>query len=246
MSKSVFFVSDFHLGASYLKDKKEAERRVVAFLDSIKDRAEAIYLLGDILDYWYEYKYVVPRGFTRFFGKIAELSDAGVKITWIIGNHDIWIFDYLPQELGISVHDGSLLATIQNQKIFMAHGDGCGHQPMSFRFLRAFFRNRFCQKLYSAIHPRLTVGFALAWSSRSRKQDCCDAFKGEKEDLVKFSRCYLDKHPDIDFFIFGHRHVEADWKIGAHTRVIMLGEWIRLCSYAELSDGTLSLKQFKY
>lgn len=246
MSKSVFFVSDFHLGAAYLEDKKEAEKRVVAFFDSIKDRAEAIYLLGDILDYWFEYKYVVPRGFTRFFGKLAELSDAGIKITWIVGNHDIWIFDYLPQEIGVTVHDGSLAVTLQDRHIFMAHGDGCGYQPFSFKILRSFFRNRFCQKLYSAIHPRFTVGFALAWSSRSRKQDYCEPFKGEDEDLVKFSRSYLDTHPDIDFFIFGHRHVEADWKIGSHTRVIMLGEWIRLCTYAELADGKMVLKQFKY
>lgn len=127
-----YFISDLHLGAPYFTDTKKTERRVVSFLDSIKHDAEAIYLLGDVLDYWYEYRYVVPRGFVRFFGKLAELSDAGIKITWLIGNHDIWIFDYIPNEIGVRVIDGYLIDEIYGQKVFMAHGDGVGRQPVTF------------------------------------------------------------------------------------------------------------------
>ena len=163
-----YFLSDFHLGARYFDSPLDNERRVVAFLDSIKDSAKEIYLLGDILDYWYEYRYVVPRGFTRFFGKIAELSDLGVKIYWFIGNHDIWIFDYLPSELGITVVDGPLVKDISGKRFFLDHGDAVGKRKLSFRILRSVFRNKVCQKLYAAIHPRWTIPFALGWSAREK------------------------------------------------------------------------------
>lgn len=159
-----YFLSDLHLGAPYFTDSKEAEKRVVSFLDEIKDDAEVIYLLGDILDYWYEYRYVVPRGFVRFFGKLAELADKGIRIVWFIGNHDIWIFDYLPSELGIEVVDGSLVEEIDGKIFFMTHGDGIGRLKPSFRFLRGLFRNKACQKAFSAIHPRWTVPFAYSLS----------------------------------------------------------------------------------
>ena len=135
--KYTYFLSDLHLGAPYFKESREAELRVVRFLDSIKDHVDAIYLLGDVLDYWYEYRYVVPRGFVRFFGKLAELSDSGIKITWIIGNHDIWIFDYIPNELGIEVIDGSIVRNIYGKEFFLAHGDGLGKNHLAFRFIIA-------------------------------------------------------------------------------------------------------------
>ena len=177
---NTYFLSDFHLGARYFEEPRETERRVVDFLDSIKGDAKEVYLLGDILDYWFEYRYVVPRGFTRFFGKIAELTDLGVKVYWFIGNHDIWIFDYLPNELGVEVIDGEVTKEIDGKVFFLAHGDGVGKQPRSFRMLRSLFRNRFCQKLYSAIHPRWTIPFALSWSNSSRKgDDEYPEYKGE-------------------------------------------------------------------
>ena len=167
--RNAYFLSDLHLGARYFRSAHEAEKRAVAFLDHIKDDAAEIYLLGDVLDYWYEYRYVVPKGFVRFFGKLAELADNGVKITWLIGNHDIWIFDYLPSELGIEVADGVLEKDILGKRFFLSHGDGVGRMPLPFRFMRALFRNRFCQWLYSGIHPRWTIPFALGWS----RSDMC-------------------------------------------------------------------------
>lgn len=163
--KKIYFASDFHLGARYIENPIEYERRIVRWLDSIKQDAGTLYLLGDILDYWYEYRYVVPKGFTRFFGKLAELSDNDIDIHWFIGNHDIWIFDYLPHELGITIHDGTLITEIGGKRFFLSHGDNVGKRPMTFRFLRKIFRNRFCQYLYAAIHPRWTVAFALRWSA---------------------------------------------------------------------------------
>ena len=172
--RNAYFLSDLHLGARYFRSAHEAEKRAVAFLDHIKDDAAEIYLLGDVLDYWYEYRYVVPKGFVRFFGKLAELADNGVKITWLIGNHDIWIFDYLPSELGIEVADGVLEKDILGKRFFLSHGDGVGRMPLPFRFMRALFRNRFCQWLYSGIHPRWTIPFALGWSRSSRKRGAQD------------------------------------------------------------------------
>ena len=244
MGEKTFFLSDLHLGAPYFPDSKDAERRIVAFLDHIKQEARAIFLLGDILDYWFEYKNVVPRGFIRFFGKLAELADSGIKITWIIGNHDIWIFDYLPNELGIEIKDGFIVEELYGRKVFMAHGDGLGKQPFSFRFLRSLFRNPICQKLYSGIHPRWTVPFAYNWSRNSRK-------KGEErglpdETLLRnlkiFVKDFHQLQPDINFFIFGHVHVLTREVISSDCEMIVLGEWLRTFSYAFMDDDGLKIE----
>ena len=241
-----YFLSDLHLGAPYFADSREQERRVVDFLDSIKDDADVIYLLGDILDYWYEYRYVVPRGFVRFFGKIAELTDRGVRVVWFIGNHDIWIFDYLPSELGVEVVDGGLLERIDGHAFYLTHGDGVGRLKPSFRFLRRLFRSKTCQKLFSGIHPRWTVPFAYNWSRHSRKLEGPSPEDAERmmESITLFSSEYLAEHPDTDYFIYGHLHLFLSRKIQAQTKegtkeaeMVVLGEWIRRCSYA-LWDGT--------
>ncbi len=242
-----YFLSDMHLGAKYLPHPRDYERRVVRFLRQIAPTAQRIYLLGDVLDYWYEYRTVVPRGFTRFFGTLAELADSGVEITWLIGNHDIWIFDYLPQELGIKVVDGSLIEEISGKRFYMAHGDGVGKQPTSFRFIRAMFRNKVCQKLYATIHPRWTVAFAHRWSSSSRGGMAYKAVsKGLDEPYVLWAKQYIDQHPDqpVDFFIFGHRHILLDQPIAPDSRVIVLGDWINHFSYGVWDGSTFELLRF--
>lgn len=243
MKDKTYFLSDLHLGAPYFPDSREAEMRVVRFLDKIKDDAETIYLLGDILDYWYEYRYVVPRGFVRFFGKLAELSDSGVKIVWFIGNHDIWIFDYLPRELGITVIDGSYIAQIGGHKFFMTHGDGIGKLKPSFKVLRRLFRNRYCQKAFSAIHPRWTVPFAYNWSRHSRKATGPSDIDAKRmmKNITEFSKDYLKEHPDIDYFIFGHLHLLERFSIGPHSEVIVLGDWISKFSYGVWNGEKFSL-----
>ena len=245
--KNTYLLSDLHLGASYIDDPRKHELKIVEFLDSIKNDADAIYLVGDVLDYWYEYKHVVPRGFVRFFGKVAELADSGVKITWIIGNHDIWIFDYLPKELGIKVVDDNLIEDIHGHKCFISHGDGVGKLDPKFKFLRTLFRNRFCQKLYSGIHPRWTVAFAHRWSSHSRKGDEHRVEPEEKilKPLKDFSLEYLNLHPDIDYFIYGHIHVLAEEKLKNRTEMIVLGDWIKTFSYAKINSQGLELHKYK-
>ena len=241
-----YFLSDLHLGAPYFPDSHEAEKRVVRFLDSIKEDADVIYLVGDILDYWYEYRYVVPRGFVRFFGKLAELIDRGVRVIWFIGNHDIWIYDYLPSELGVEVVDGILTEQIDGKNFLITHGDGVGRMKPSFKLLRKIFRNRFCQWAFAGIHPRWTVPFAYRWSRHSRENGQVTPEKAQwmMDNIRDFSREYLEEHPEIDYFIYGHLHLVVDEKIGPHTRMIVLGDWISNFSYAVWDGKNLVLERY--
>lgn len=226
-----------------MKDSRDSEKRVVAFLDSIKEDADTIFLLGDILDYWYEYRYVVPRGYVRFFGKLAELSDLGIRIVWLKGNHDIWIFDYLPKELGIEVVDGTLVEEIHGKKFFLNHGDGVGKLEPSFRFIRGLFRNRFCQWMFSGIHPRWTVPFAYNWSAHSRMEGEGRGIPDENllRNLRDFVREYHKEHPEIDYFVFGHIHVLSREMVEDGCEMVVLGEWIRTFSYARMGPEGLQL-----
>lgn len=249
MREAIYFLSDLHLGARYFANPVEAERRVVRFLNSIRNDAKAIYLLGDVLDYWFEYKEVVPRGHVRFFGALAALADAGVEITWLTGNHDIWLFDYLKKEIGIRVIDGSLVESINGRKFYLAHGDHEGNTSRKFRFIQRFFRNKLCQKLFAVIHPDLTVPLAMAWSGNSRKAgiqlnintpQSSRAF----EKLCSFAAQYNAQLPQcrkIDFFLFGHLHIVAQKKIANGAEVIELGDWLNNYSYARYASGKLSI-----
>ena len=245
--KNTYFLSDLHLGAPYMADTRENELRVIAFLDSIKGDAETIYLLGDILDYWYEYRYVVPRGYVRFFGKLAELSDAGIKIIWLKGNHDIWIFDYLPNELGIEVLDGNIIKDIHGKKFFLSHGDGVGKLEPTFKFIRGLFRNKFCQWAFSGIHPRWTVPFAYKWSAHSRKEGEERGIPDEVllKNLREFVKVYHREHPEIDYFVFGHIHVLSREEFESGCEMIVLGEWIHTFSYARMSSSGLQLLKWE-
>lgn len=248
MPKKTYFISDLHLGASYLSTPLDYERRIVKFLNSIANDADELIMLGDILDYWYEYRTVVPRGYTRFFGALSSLADSGVKITWFIGNHDIWLFDYLSSEIGLRVVDGFEIRTIHGKRFFLSHGDGIGKLPVMFRFIRATFRNRICQKLYAAIHPRWTIPFAHRWSKSSRNfESSMPEFKGEaNEPLIAFCKEYLNStDSSIDFFVFGHRHILIDFPLNASSRMIILGDWIHHFSYGVFDGHDFSLKIFR-
>lgn len=230
-----YFISDLHLGATYLENPLEYERRVVRWLRSIENEVTDLYLLGDILDYWYEYKTVVPRGFTRFLGQLAIMADRGIRITWFIGNHDIWIFDYIPAELGITVIDGSKVTEIAGKRFFLAHGDALGKLKPGFRFIRGLFRNRVCQRLYAAIHPRWTIPFAHGWSSHSRNfKSEKPEFKGaDKEPFIAFAEEYQSNHlsEPIDYFVLGHRHILLKYPLRTGGELIVLGDWVHYFSY---------------
>ncbi len=246
MRNLTYFISDLHLGASYLENPHDYERRVVRWLRSIKDSAKALYLMGDILDYWYEYRTVVPRGYVRFFGALAELADSGVEITWFIGNHDIWIFDYLPKEIGMKVVDGWQVKEIDGKRFFLNHGDGVGELKPGFRFIRSLFRNRVCQWLFSAIHPRWTIPFAHRWSSHSRNSVELPKFKGaDNEKLIVFAKEYEKNNEHIDYFVFGHRHIMLDLEIAPESKVVILGDWVNHFSYAVFDGETLTLLKYE-
>lgn len=249
MRNKTYFISDLHLGASYFENPLEQERRVVRWLNSIKDSAKAIYLLGDILDYWYEYHNVVPRGYTRFLGTLAMLADEGIEIRWYIGNHDIWIFDYLPNEIGMAVVDGYEVREIDGHKFFLSHGDGIGSLKPGFKFIRSVFRNKICQKLFAGIHPRWTIPFAHGWSSHSRSSSSEPlTFQGEdNEPFIAFARDWNKQHCNapIEYFIFGHRHILLNYEIDNDSRVVILGDWINQFSYAVFDGKTLTLDTFR-
>lgn len=242
-----YFLSDLHLGARHAGDDIARQRRVMAFLREVAPTAKTIYLVGDVLDYWFEYRTVVPRGFVRFFGTLAELSDSGVHIVWLTGNHDIWLFDYLRNELGIEVADpaaGGIFRTIDGARFFIAHGDGVGRQPRGFRALRAIFRNKLCQKLYSAIHPRWTVALAHAWSSHSGKLTRVpEALAPEARASVEvFARKLSADNPDLRYIVLGHHHVALAEPVNSRCRLIILGEWISRCTYAVFDGEKLELR----
>ena len=210
-----YFLSDAHLGAAYIADPRAHEAALVDFLRGIEPTAKAVYLLGDILDYWFEYRTVVPRGYVRFFGQLARMADAGIEIVWFTGNHDIWLFDYLRDELGITIADpsgGGLLKDIDGTLFFMGHGDDFGQQPRGYRALRGIFRCRFLQKLYSGIHPRWSIPFAHGWSSHSRKSG------PPVPVLTPRARCAVElasrrlavENPALRYIVLGHHHVAID------------------------------------
>lgn len=244
---TTYFISDLHLGASYL-DTRQSEQKVIDWLNSIKSSAKRLILLGDILDYWYEYRHVVPRGYIRFFGKLAELSDSGIEIHWFTGNHDIWIFDYLPAELGITLHRTNEVLDIDGHSFFLSHGDEVGERKWSFRFIQWLFRNKVAQWCYSWIHPDLTMILAHKWSSSSRKKNNQKGekhFRGEKyEPLVRFAKEYI-KNNNVEYLIFGHRHILLDLMLTRNNRMVILGDWIKHFSYASFDGENLWIDLFE-
>ena len=237
-----------HLGSDIFEDPKMTEKRFVHWLDSIEEEAKALYLLGDIFDFWFEYKKVIPKGFTRFLGKIAEMSDKGIEIHFFTGNHDIWFFDYLPKELGVIIHKEPLVTEIDGKIFYLAHGDGLGDNSRSFRLLRSIFHNRVCQVLFSTVPTRWGIGFALRWSRLSRKKGKAQPtpyFGEDKEHLVLYAKEYIKEHPETDFLIFGHRHILLDLMLNKKSRMMIIGDWIEYNSYAVWEGEGLLLEQFE-
>jgi UDP-2,3-diacylglucosamine hydrolase len=248
MKKKTYFISDAHLGYLVIENTREQEKLLVGWLNNIKKDAEALYLLGDMFDFWYEYKLVVPRGYTRFLGKLSELSDMGIDIHFFIGNHDLWITDYFEKEIGMTIHKKPYITEIGGKRFFLAHGDGLGDPSHTFKFMRWLFHNRVAQILYSAVHPRIGVAIGLAWSKHSRKKkdnvmDEYAYFGEEKEHLVQFAKSYTGEH--IDYFVFGHRHIILDLMLKNKSRVLIIGDWMKLFSYAVFDGNNIFIEHYK-
>lgn len=246
--KNIYFLSDAHLGSLAIDHPRMQERRLVNFLDSIKEKAAAVYLLGDIFDFWHEYRHVVPKGYTRLLGKISELTDRGVEVHFFTGNHDLWVGDYFEKECGMTVHRRVETVELHDKIFFLAHGDGLGTADRRFKMLRAVFHNKTCQRLFASLHPRWGMAFGLNWArhSRLKRADCGEpAYMGEdKEELVIYAKDYLSTHPEVNFFIFGHRHIELDLMLSRSARVVVLGDWISQFSYAVFDGEHLFLEEF--
>jgi len=240
----IYFASDFHLGVYSKSSSLEREMQIVAWLDHIKQDAKALYLIGDIFDFWFEYKTVVPKGFIRFLGKLAELADAGVAITLFKGNHDMWIFEYFKEQLNATIIDDELVLELGGQIFYLHHGDGLGPGDAKYKFLKRFFRSSICQRLFSMLHPSIGMGIAQSWSKHSRGANPNEEkFLGdEKEWLIIYANEWLSKQ-HVDYFIFGHRHLPYDRKL-AQSRIINLGEWINYQTYAVWDGHTLALKDW--
>ena len=242
----IYFASDFHLGVSDYELSRQREATIVRWLDSIKDDAAELMLVGDVFDFWFEYKRAVPRGFIRFLGKLAELSDLGVKITMFKGNHDMWMFGYLTEELGVKIVSDELIIERNGKKIYLHHGDGLGPGDSKYKILKKFFRSSLCQWLFARLHPNLGIGIALDWSRRSRSsQNHTERFMGEQNEwLAVYSKELLEKE-HFDYLIFGHRHLPLDIRLNEKSRYINLGEWLNFNSYAVMENGEVSLKYFE-
>ena len=246
--KNIYFLSDAHLGSLAIEHGRTQERRIVRFLDSIKHKAQAIYLLGDIFDFWNEYKLCVPKGYTRFFGKISELTDMGVEVHFFVGNHDLWSYGYFEKECGMIIHKEPETVELYDKVFFLAHGDGLGDPDKKFKLLRKIFHNKTCQRLLNAIHPRWGLALGLNWANKSRLKHMGGQeprYMGEdKEHLVLFTKDYLKTHANVDYFIYGHRHIELDLVLSRKARIIILGDWITQFTYAVFDGEHLLLEQY--
>jgi len=242
----LYFASDFHLGSPSYASSRVREDKLVRWLDMIKADAAEVFIMGDAFDFWFEYKTVVPKGYIRYFGKLAELADAGIKINIFKGNHDMWVFDYFTKEFGATIISDELVIERNGKKFFLHHGDGLGPGDRKYKFLKNFFRSKFCQWLFERLHPNLGVGIANRWSTHSRDENLKvpDVILAKQEYTIIFCRELL-KTEFYDYMIFGHRHKPMDIQLTEKSRYINLGEWLDACSYAEFDGEEVHLKYFE-
>ena len=236
--KKIYFASDNHLGAPNLEESLVREKKFVSWLDTIKKDAEAIFLVGDIFDFWFEYSEVVPKGFTRTLGKLAEISDAGIPIHYFAGNHDMWLVDYFQKELNLTVHNKPKIFTINDKKFFVGHGDGLGPGDKSFKIMKKIFKNPFFNWCFRCVHPDLGIKLGKYLSNKNRLKSSLEDLKfngNENEWLTKYCKEKL-KNEHYDYFIFGHRHIPLEIELSPNSTYINLGDWITHFSYA-VFDG---------
>lgn len=246
-NKKIFFLSDFHLGAPDAASSLVREKKIIQFLDSIKTEASVLFILGDLFDFWYEYKKVVPKGFVRILGKLAELSDSGMTIHFFVGNHDMWMKNYFQKELNIPVYFEPTPFEFNGKKFLIGHGDGLGPGDHGYKFIKKIFRNKICQWLFGIFPPVIGMGIANYFSSKSRAQTGQneEVFLGEeKEWLIIYCKEVLQKE-HYDYFVFGHRHLPIHFNLPDNSLYVNLGDWIRYNSYAVFDGHELELKYYE-
>ena len=251
MQKKIYFASDFHFGVPDAETSRKREDLFVQWLDNIKQDAAEIFLMGDLFDFWFEYKTVVPRGYTRLLGKLAEITDSGIKIHLFRGNHDMWAFDYLNKELQVEIHPDPEIRKFSDATFYLAHGDGLGPGDKGYKFIKKVFRCRLNQWLFRWIHPDIGIRLGLFWSRKSRyaNQNREDRENWEKylidSRLSFYSKKMLETHPEIDYFIFGHWHYPLEIQLTEKCRQLSLGDWLTHYTYAVFDGEELKLLTFQ-
>jgi UDP-2,3-diacylglucosamine hydrolase len=251
MQGKIYFASDFHFGIPDRKSSLERESMLVSWLDRVSEDASEIYLMGDLFDFWFEYKTVIPRGYIRLLGKLAEITDRGIAVHLFRGNHDMWAFSYLSEELNIKLHRESEFATFNGKKFYLAHGDGLGPGDHGYKFIKRVFANRFNQWLFRWLHPDLGIPMALFWSRKSRYASFARDMAQEErtlqlinERITVHSEEILKSNPDVDFLIYGHYHYPLVTPVGARAKQIVLGDWLTHFTYAVFDGEDVRLEVF--
>ena len=245
MSKKnkIYFTSDFHLGAPNHTESIKREKKICLWLDNIKNDAKEIYLVGDIFDFWFEYKTAIPKGFERLKGKLCELTDSGVTIHFFPGNHDLWTFGYLEKELGLIIHKKPLTTEIYGKTFYIAHGDGLGRGDFTYTIIKNIFNNNICQYLFSTIHPNIGIWLAKVWSKKSRNKGGFNKANIVRNQLINYSKEIL-KNQNINYFIFGHIHEPIEIELNQFCKYINIGDCISHFSFLELDESNLLIKYF--
>jgi UDP-2,3-diacylglucosamine hydrolase len=239
------------LGIPDYENSLKREKLLVSWLDLVREDAAEIFLMGDVFDFWFEYKTVVPKGYIRLLGKLAQITDDGIPIHLFTGNHDIWAFEYLRKEINIQLHRHPETRLMMGKKFYLAHGDGLGPGDDGYKFLKKVFSNRFNQHLFRWLHPDFGAKMGLYFSGKSRLANMIKEDKKENlnriedEMLYKFASGLIEKGIEADYFVFGHRHRPADVELNHGRRLIILGDWLTNYSFAEFDGNILNLKYFK-
>ncbi|MDC3305638.1 UDP-2,3-diacylglucosamine diphosphatase [Flavobacteriales bacterium] len=240
----IYFASDFHLGTPNLQESHKREKHIIQWLTNIEKDAKAIYLVGDIFDFWFEYKTVVPKGFVRLLGKLAQLTDNGTPVHLFVGNHDLWMKDYLEKEVGVTIHHRNIIIEEDDKKLFIGHGDGLGNGDYLYKFLRKIFTSKVCQWAFARLHPNLALTIAHTWSRGSRKSgEEANFISNEKEILFGYCQQQQALKP-VDYYVFGHRHLPLELKVDSRAKYINTGDWLSHYTYAILQEGNLKLKTY--
>lgn len=245
--KKIYFASDFHLGIPNKEKSRSRENTIIKWLSHIEVDAAEIYLVGDLFDFWFEHKYTVPKGFVRFLGKVASLQDKGIKVYIFTGNHDMWMFDYLPEELGVELYREPITREWNGQKFYIGHGDGLGPGDRGYKFLKKVFANKFCQWAFARLHPNFSFYLANASSRKSRLHTAMEDEKylGDENEWLAIYAKQMLTNEHFDYFIFGHRHLPIDISVGEKSRYINLGEWINYRTYAVFDGFSVELKTWE-
>jgi len=242
--KKIYFVSDLHLGSPDFDQSQVREKKMVRWLDQISTDAKAVFFLGDIFDFWFEYKHVIPKGFTRFIGKLVDLKERGIDVFFFTGNHDMWMFGYFPEELQIPVFREIIEVEINGKKFLLGHGDGLGPGDYSYKLLKGIFSNKICQWLFARIHPGIGFRMAQYWSRKSRISNSGKDIPVEKDRLIQFCR-EKEETSHFDYYVFGHRHDPFNYEIKENSIYFNLGDWIDHFTYGEYDGNEFKLLSYR-